>query len=62
MSMQSVPRRARLSSHASWIHRRDRPPSWGFFVNTLATLVARIQFRRFALIAAPTMRSDAPLL
>ncbi len=32
------------------IQRRDRPPSCGFFVITLPTLVARIQSRRCALI------------
>src|SRR2546430_12887667 len=43
------------------IQRRDRPPSCGSAVITLPTLVARIQRRRFAAIAGPTMASDAPL-
>src|SRR5215469_16732196 len=42
------------------IHRRDSPPSCGFAVMTLPTLVARIQRARFALIAGPTIDSDAP--
>src|SRR5205809_3220216 len=43
------------------IQRRDRPPSCGSAVITLPTLVARIQRRRFAAIAGPTMASDAAL-
>ena len=42
------------------IQRRDSPPSRGFAVIGLATLVARIQCRRSALIAAPTIFSAAP--
>ena len=60
MSIQSVPRRFRLASHAAKIQRRESPPSSGAFVMTLPTLVARIQRSRSPRIAAPTIVSDAP--
>jgi hypothetical protein len=52
---------SRLSSHACSTQRRDNPPSCGLPVTGLPTFVARIQRRRFALIAAPTIFSEAQL-
>ena len=56
-----VPSRARLSSTARVIHIRLLPRRFGEDGGMgLPTLVARIQWPRFSLMARPTTRSELP--
>ena len=58
--MTSVPRRRRLSSAALITWTRERPRSLTPGPVGLATLVARTQASRSALIARPVISSDRP--